>query len=83
MKIEDEPFWPADRTRFWVYVLICTTTTAVLAFGGYAWVLYQQKIKDSESASRQQVAPAAVLLNNNDVSTNAAQPSLSPETNPN
>ena len=78
-KIEDDQFWPAEKTRFWVYVSITIIAAAVVVFAIYAWVLYQQKIQQSEMDS----TPRAVPPGNTDVSTNVAQSSLSPATNSN
>jgi hypothetical protein len=52
---------------------------AVVVFAIYAWVLYQQKVQQSEMDSTPRVVPPG----NTDVSTNVAQSSLSPATNSN
>ena len=83
LKFEDDHFWPADKTRFWFYIVVGVATSAILVFGIYGWIVYQAKVKDSEMSSHPQKAAAPFSLGHSDTSTNATQTSLSPETNSN
>jgi hypothetical protein len=87
MKIEDSHFWPAERTRLWVYVSIVIIIAALLAFVIYAWVVYQQKGEALKMNSNHGNVSTAVPLNVDDTNaTKIDEPSLSPlstTTNPN
>jgi hypothetical protein len=72
MKIEDDHFWPAEKTRFWIYVLIVTTIFATLAFAIWGWVLCQQKV--NMNSNQQSTTPPPTTWNgqNPDAITNAS-----------
>jgi hypothetical protein len=83
VKIEDDHFWPAEKTRFWVYISITAFVAVAVAFVIYGWILYQRKVKEPEMDSNPRTASATAPLNTGDDSTDAAQPSTSPATNSN
>jgi hypothetical protein len=80
---EDEYISPEVKVRIGFYILIGGTTVAILVFGISVWILYQQKSKELEDDSNSTAAPSAASLDNNDVSSNTAEPSLTAVTNSN
>jgi hypothetical protein len=83
--IEQFHFWSTAKLKFATKIVITILVIAFLLFVVYALVLYHQKVKDSTMESNYQpqgTPPLASVGATNADSTNAANSSLAPMSDP-